>query len=75
MNRHGNKWSINEVLTLQRQYELLDLTVKQIAKLHKRTEDSICYKIESEGFNCKLDGKKRRKELTGMKLRNGKYKN
>ena len=84
MCRNGKKWTINEILSLQRQYELLDLSVEQIAKLHDRTVESISYKISSEGFFCSLYGKKmyeqkkdikRRKEFTGMKLRNGKYKN
>ena len=48
--RHGNKWCVNELLTLQREYELLELTVQEIANRHQRSVDSILYKLEDEGF-------------------------
>jgi sulfite reductase alpha subunit-like flavoprotein len=50
MSRHGNRWTVNEILTLQREYELLELTVKQIAFRHQRSEDAILMKLEAEGF-------------------------
>lgn len=45
---HRKKWSIPEILTLQREYELLELTVQEIAERHKRTVTSIVYKLEKE---------------------------
>ena len=48
--RNGNKWTINEMLSLQREYELLELSVQQIAEKHQRSEASILYKLESEGL-------------------------
>jgi len=50
MSRHGNRWTVNEILTLQREYELLELSVKQIALRHQRSEDAILMKLEAEGF-------------------------
>ena len=32
--RAGNKWTINEILQLQREYELLEWTIQQIAEKH-----------------------------------------
>jgi hypothetical protein len=49
-NRSGNKWSINEVLSLQREYELLEMSIEEIALKHSRTVESILYKLDSEGF-------------------------
>jgi len=48
--RNGNKWSVNEILSLQREYELLELTVEQIAEKHERTPNSIACKLIDEGF-------------------------
>ena len=48
--RQGNKWTINELISLQREYELLELTVQEIAEKHQRTETAILYKLESEGL-------------------------
>jgi hypothetical protein len=48
--RQGNKWTINELISLQREYELLELTVQQIADKHQRSETAILYKLESEGL-------------------------
>jgi hypothetical protein len=48
--RHGNRWTIREILSLQREYELLDLSVQQMASLHQRTERAILCKLEAEGF-------------------------
>lgn len=48
--RYGNKWTINEILSLQREYELLKMDVAEIAKKHQRSEMSIAYKLRSEGF-------------------------
>jgi hypothetical protein len=50
MSRHGNRWTVNEILSLQREYELLELSVKEIALRHQRSEDAILMKLEAEGF-------------------------
>jgi ABC-type antimicrobial peptide transport system permease subunit len=55
VKRHGKKWTITEVLRLQREYELLNLSVAEMAKNHKRSVASIIYKLESEGFITSLD--------------------
>jgi hypothetical protein len=48
--RHNKLWNVNEILRLQREYELLKLSISEIAKLHQRSENAILYKIEQEGF-------------------------
>jgi hypothetical protein len=48
--RKGNKWTINELLQLQREYELLEWTVQQIAEKHQRSVTAILYRLEDEGF-------------------------
>ena len=48
--RHGNKWTVNELLRLQREYELLEWSVQQISESHQRTVTAILYKLEQEGF-------------------------
>ena len=50
MSRHGNRWNVNEVLSLQREYQLLEWTVQQIADKHKRSVLSIVHKLYAEGF-------------------------
>ena len=47
-NRNGNKWSVNELLALQREYELLELPIQEIAMRHKRTVEAILYKLYNE---------------------------
>lgn len=46
--RNNYKWNVNEILTLQRQYELEELTIQEIALLHKRSVFSILNKLEKE---------------------------
>ena len=48
--RNGNRWSVSEMLRLQREYELLEWTIQQIAEGHQRTERAILFKLEQEGF-------------------------
>ena len=48
--RHGNRWTINETLALQREYELLGWDVEKIANKHQRSVTSINYKLEREGL-------------------------
>jgi hypothetical protein len=49
-SRYGFKWSVNEVLSLQREFELLNWDIDTIANKHKRTPAAIMYKLEQEGF-------------------------
>ena len=49
-NRANLRWTINEILSLQRQYELLQLPIEEIAILHQRSVKSILYKLQSENF-------------------------
>ena len=48
--RNGNRWTINEILTLQREYELLEWSVYKIAEKHQRTVMAILCKLKAEGF-------------------------
>lgn len=58
--RHNFKWSINETLRLQREFELLNLTISDIAKLHERSENAILYKLFLEGFITDINSLARR---------------
>jgi hypothetical protein len=55
MNRIGYKWNINECLRLQREFELLGLTIDEIATKHKRTPKAIMFKLDEEGFATYTD--------------------
>ena len=46
--RSGNKWNVNEVLSLQREYELLEMSIQEIAAKHSRSVEAILYKLEAE---------------------------
>ena len=48
--RSGNKWTVNELISLQREYELLEWTVQQIAEKHQRSIEAILFRLESEEF-------------------------
>lgn len=48
--RNGFRWSVNECLQLQREFELLELSIDEIASRHKRTPNAIMYKLDQEGF-------------------------
>jgi hypothetical protein len=48
--RHYFKWNINELIALQREYELLKLSVQEIAELHQRSIRSILCKLDQENF-------------------------
>jgi hypothetical protein len=53
--RFGKKWTINEILSLQREYELLEWSVQQIASKHRRSVRAILFKLEAEGFISSWD--------------------
>lgn len=48
--RVGNRWNVNELLQLEREYDLLELNVQQIATNHARTVEAIIYRLETEGI-------------------------
>ena len=48
--RFGNRWTVNECLQLQREFELLQLSVDEISKIHQRTPNAIMFKLDQEGF-------------------------
>jgi hypothetical protein len=50
IKRNYFKWNINEVLRLQREYELLGMTIHEIAERHSRSGEAIFCKLEREGF-------------------------
>lgn len=48
--RSGLRWSVSEVLDLQREYELLSLDIEEISKRHKRTPCAIAMRLINEEF-------------------------
>lgn len=50
LKRNNFKWSTNEILRLQREYELLEYDVFEIADLHQRSVSAIVFKLNSEKF-------------------------
>ena len=48
--RANKKWTVNELLSLQREYELLDMDIFEIALKHKRTPKAILYKLVDEAI-------------------------
>jgi hypothetical protein len=49
-NRHYFKWNINELIALQREYELLELSIQEIAERHKRNVRAILCRLQQEEF-------------------------
>jgi hypothetical protein len=49
--RNGYKWSINECLQLEREYDLLKMSVPDMALKHNRTINAIMFKLEAEGLD------------------------
>lgn len=50
VTRNGKRWTVNECIQLQREFELLQLSVAEIALIHKRTPNAIMYKLDQEGL-------------------------
>jgi hypothetical protein len=48
--RANAKWTINECLRLEREFDLLKLSIDEIAVLHERSAQGIMYKLDSEGL-------------------------
>ena len=82
MSRSGFKWTVNETLALQREFELLRWDIDQIATKHKRTPNAVMYKLDQEGFadynvlysnyhdlNNKLPAKRSSKNASGLTLK------
>ena len=44
------KWNINELIALQREYELLELTIQEIAFKHRRSIKAILCRLQEENF-------------------------
>ena len=53
--RSGNRWTVNEMNSLQREYELLEMDVFAIAKKHQRSVEGIIYKLYAEDMIGKKD--------------------
>ena len=48
--RFRNRWTIKECLDLQREFELLKLSIDEIALRHKRTPNAIMLKLDEQNF-------------------------
>ena len=48
--RFGKRWTINECLNLQREFELLKLSIDDIALKHQRTSNAIMLKLDEQGL-------------------------
>ena len=48
--RANAKWTVNECLRLEREFDLLNLSVQEIALLHDRSPNAIMYKLHAEGI-------------------------
>jgi len=48
--RFRNRWTIKECLNLQREFELLKLSIDDIALKHKRTPNAIIFKLDEQGL-------------------------
>ena len=45
-----NKWSIQESLRLVREYDLLEMSIQEIAVAHQRTTNAILHRLQLEGL-------------------------
>jgi hypothetical protein len=48
--RNGYKWTVNECLQLEREYDLLKMSVPDMALKHNRTINAIMFKLQAEGL-------------------------
>jgi len=48
--RLGRRWSVNEIIQLQREYELLKWSLDEIAEKHERSVNAIMFKLHAEGI-------------------------
>ena len=49
--RNGYRWSVSECLQLEREYDLLKMSVPEMALKHNRTLNSIMFKLQAEGLD------------------------
>jgi hypothetical protein len=47
-SRINKRWTVNELLALEREHDLLEMDIFDIALKHKRTPKAILYKLEDE---------------------------
>ena len=47
--RNGYRWSVSECLQLEREYDLLKMSVPDMALKHNRTLNAIMFKLQAEG--------------------------
>jgi hypothetical protein len=75
MSRTGYKWNINEILSLQREYELLELSIEDIALRHKRSVSAIIFKLEAESILSEKNilSYPKQKKSNKMNLRSSKH--
>ena len=74
VRRNGFKWCVNEILRLQREYELLELSVEEIAELHERTISAILHKLLEEEFITSFEeAQLRNKKVTRKSTRQRQY--
>ena len=51
MYRRANaRWTVNECLRLEIEFDLLKLSIEEIAALHERSTNAIMYKLDAEGI-------------------------
>jgi len=50
IKRSHFRWTVNELIQLQREYELLEMSIQEIAKIHKRSVRAILCRLEQEYF-------------------------
>ena len=62
--RANTKWTVNECLRLEREFDLLGLSVQEIAELHERSPNAIMYKLDYEGIADYNDIFQNRQEKT-----------
>jgi hypothetical protein len=48
--RNGYRWSIPEIIRLQREFELLELNIEEISIRHQRSPYAIANRLVDEGF-------------------------
>ena len=48
--RFRQPWTVNECINLEREFELLHLSIDEIAERHQRTPNAIMYKLHHEGI-------------------------
>lgn len=62
--RANTKWTVNECLRLEREFDLLGLSIQEIAELHERSPNAIMYKLDYEGIADYNDIFQNRQEKT-----------